>query len=657
MSRLKVLPSKPPPKTPIRASRAARFRVVALLAVHLLIAAHIAHWLSTGTTVTPVEPSEAMAFVKAGVVNAGLIFFAVTIVLTALFGRFFCGWACHLVALQDLARWLLLKVGIRPRPLRSRVLRWVPVLAFAYMFCWPLAYRVWRADPLAPRHFELTTSEFWSTFPGPAISVLTFLICGFVVIYFLGAKGFCTYACPYGAIFAVAEQVSPFRIRVTDACAGCGHCSAVCTSNVRVHEEVRDFGMVVNSGCMKCLDCVSVCPNHALYYGVGKLPFLARPRTEPSTRGATKPAFSWGQEAVLVVAFAAAFLTFRGLYGAIPFLLALGIAGILAYGAFMAVQLLRHREVSHGHLALKRAGQLTRPGRWAVAVGLGILVFWGHSAVIRWQAFAGERLYTQTAAWRRTALDVVHEPALDLTPVESQLVHRALRHFEMVEGWGLWSTAGHAAKRAQLHLLLGDSAGLRPAVEEALARGEEPATMHLALAKDALARGDHNQALLACEQAITADPRAPEPYMSLGVLQAQAGDLAAARATFARGQSQATPSPQLLYNSGLVAAWSGDPVPAIDLFKAALELAPQHLEARENLAGMLASMGRFAESSVQYRLALEQNPADPVTRFLLAKTLIATGRTAEARRELDEALRLDPTLEAARALRAELTQP
>ena len=60
------------------------------------------------------------------------------------------------------------------------------------------------------------------------------------------------------------------RIRVTDACAGCGHCTAVCTSNVRVHEEVRDYGMVVDSGCMKCLDCVSVCPNDALYYGAGR---------------------------------------------------------------------------------------------------------------------------------------------------------------------------------------------------------------------------------------------------------------------------------------------------------------------------------------------------------------------------------------------------
>src|SRR6185503_18805376 len=63
------------------------------------------------------------------------------------------------------------------------------------------------------------------------------------------------------------DKLATGRILVTDACEGCGHCTAVCTSNVRVHEEVAKFGMVVDPGCMKCMDCVSVCPNDALYFG------------------------------------------------------------------------------------------------------------------------------------------------------------------------------------------------------------------------------------------------------------------------------------------------------------------------------------------------------------------------------------------------------
>jgi hypothetical protein len=32
--------------------------------------------------------------------NAGAIFFAVALLGTLVFGRFFCGWGCHIVALR-----------------------------------------------------------------------------------------------------------------------------------------------------------------------------------------------------------------------------------------------------------------------------------------------------------------------------------------------------------------------------------------------------------------------------------------------------------------------------------------------------------------------------------------------------------------------------
>lgn len=269
--------------THIRPSRMSRWRAVVLIGVHVLIAIHIAHWLATGSTFTPVEPSEAMEFSKHSIINVGVVFFALAILSTLVLGRWFCGWACHLVALQDLARWLLGKVGLRPRPLRSSILVTVPLLAFLYMFVAPLVYRALTGDAVGAFETHWRTTDFWETFPSWLPATLTLVICGFVAIYFLGAKGFCTNACPYGGVFGVADQLAPMRIRVTDACEQCGHCTAVCTSNVRVHEEVRDFGMVVDPGCMKCLDCVSVCPNNALYPGWGAPALLARPRRETGT--------------------------------------------------------------------------------------------------------------------------------------------------------------------------------------------------------------------------------------------------------------------------------------------------------------------------------------------------------------------------------------
>ncbi len=634
------MPRLPVHSPKIRPSRTSKWRAAVLIAVHVLIAAHIAHWLLAGHTVTPAEPSEAMAFAKGGTINAGLIFFAAAILLTAVFGRLFCGWGCHLVALQDLTRWLLLKVGIRPLPLRSRALRWVPAIAFAYMFLWPVAYRLWIGDSFAHAENELTTDQFWATFPGLLIGGLTFLICGFVIVYFLGAKGFCTYACPYGAAFAAADRLAPMRIRVTDACAGCGHCTAVCSSNVRVHEEVRDHGMVVSSDCMKCQDCVSVCPNDALYYGAGPIPLLARPRVAaPAPTGRT-PLTRW-EEAVLAAAFAAAFFVFRGLYGAVPLLLSLGLAAILAYAVLLTVRLVRRDNLAGRRFPLKRGGRLL-PAGWAfVAVMTLVAALWAHSAVVRGHHWAGGRAYLRTAPLRLAAADVMRPPAAP-TEAERHLVTRALHHLERARDLGLLATAGNDRRLAWLYLLTGASDQVAVHAENAIAQGDHVAEMHQLLARDAGRRRDLAAAVAAYQRAIAAAPDQAAPYVSLAVVLAQAGNLAAAKEILDRGRQRVPNSPRLFYNAGLVQALQGDSEDAISLFERAVAANPRYREARENLAGLLASIGRFEDAAVHYRLALEQAPEDAETHLLLARALAAAGRFAAAEDELRETLRLEP---------------
>jgi polyferredoxin len=125
-----------------REGRYSRWRVVALVLVHVAIAAHVVHWKLAGRTLAPLELNETIYAIAEGIVTAGFALFALACLATAIFGRFFCSWACHVLALQDLSAWLLRKVGIAPRPLRSRVLRWAPIVVALYMLGWPL---VWRA--------------------------------------------------------------------------------------------------------------------------------------------------------------------------------------------------------------------------------------------------------------------------------------------------------------------------------------------------------------------------------------------------------------------------------------------------------------------------------------------------------------------------------
>lgn len=68
----------------VRSSRSSRFRAIVLIAVHLLIGIHVVQWLMSGTTVSPVEPSEAGYLLDAGKLNTGFILFVVLILGTGL---------------------------------------------------------------------------------------------------------------------------------------------------------------------------------------------------------------------------------------------------------------------------------------------------------------------------------------------------------------------------------------------------------------------------------------------------------------------------------------------------------------------------------------------------------------------------------------------
>jgi polyferredoxin/Flp pilus assembly protein TadD len=641
------------PKTRIRASRSTRWRAGVLIAVHLLVAAHITHWLITGRSITPVEPSEAAAFARAGVINAGLIFFLATIALTAIFGRFFCGWGCHLVALQDLARGLFEKFGHRPKPLRSRLLAWVPAAAFAYAFLWPAFYR-WRAGAsLGPTATEFTTSEFWATFPGWGIGILTFMVCGFVAVYFLGAKGFCTYACPYGAAFGVAERLAPLRIRVTDACEGCGHCTAVCTSNVRVHEEVRDFGMVVDSGCMKCLDCVSVCPNDALYYGAGPLPIGAARRASGPTM--SRYPLSWAEEGVLGVVFIVGFLVFRGLYGYVPLLMALGGAGVLAYLALLTYQLAARPHLALKSWQLKRGGRIGPAGAAFLALMALVFAFTLHSGAVRYFIARGDAGGGVLARWQGPTFDLAAARPV-LTASERALVAESHAAYAMARRIGWIDTLGAAPLMATMEYLLGDDETAERQARAAIAKGELAGRMEQLLGRLAFDRGELAPAARHFEAAIGADPYDPRPHTSLGITLAQQGDLAGARRVFEGAVDAFGASAALDYNLGLVAAYDGRLEEAAGHFRAALTLDPEHLPARENLAGTLGALGRFAASAEQYAEALRRSPADPVTHLLLARVLIDSGRLDEAATQIEAALQLRPGWSEAVALGRRLAE-
>jgi polyferredoxin len=451
---------------------------------------HALQWLRTGRTVTPIEPSESMSTLSTGRINAGFIFFGAAILFTLVLGRWVCGWGCHLVAYQDLTNWLLKKLRLRPKAFRSRLLIFVPLAAAFYMFIWPSAYRAIAGAPSLKLSTHLTTTGFWDTFPQYGIAALTVLVCGVAIIYLLGPKGFCTFACPYGAFFGLADKLALWRIRVTDACRQCGHCTAVCTSNVKVAEEVHLYKMVVDPGCMKCLDCVSVCPSDALYYGFG-LPAL---RAKPAApRPAIRYDLSFAEELAAALIFVAAFFCYRGLYDKIPFLLSLGIAGVVSYLVIKAARVFYARDVLIQRTRLKAAG-IVRPLGFAYLVVVAALIgLTAHSGLWRYHDYLGNLAFEnsppETFGWQ-------YEPnrAASLTVEQSAAIRTGLDHLTKCQALGFISVPENDREMAWLCLH-------SPRPDDAVAAlhrvlQSEPGDMHVwaHLAKVQTSRGNLSEA-------------------------------------------------------------------------------------------------------------------------------------------------------------------
>jgi polyferredoxin len=410
-----------PRGTPRRSPRT-RLRAASLITVHLLILAHVAHWRVTGRSLSPLEPSEAMQTFELGYVNAGVVLLLLSVAATLVVGRFFCGWACHVVAYQDLCAGLLARAGLKPRPLRSRVLVWVPLGAAFYMFAWPSLSRLARGAEFPAWRAHFLSEDLWATFPGPWIAALTLLVDGALIVWLLGSKGFCTYGCPYGALYALAERGARGRIRVTDACEGCGHCTASCTSNVQVHAEVARFGQVVDPGCMRCMDCVSVCPKQALYFGFGASRGAAL-RAKRAIGPARRWDCSWGEELALAALFLAGLYAWRNLYGVVPFLLAIGLAVIGAVTALALARALALREFTFQHWTLVCAGRPTAAG-WAAGLAiLGLLGSTAHAGAVQFCARSGEQA-------------LIEAGALERGPARVALLERSAGWLERARAWG-----------------------------------------------------------------------------------------------------------------------------------------------------------------------------------------------------------------------------
>ena len=191
---------------------------------------------------------------------ANLLLIAGTFLITAIWGRFFCGFICSFGAMQDLL-WRAGKHLVK-RPLISeradRALKYLKyfVLAFIVVGVWTFGvgegvlWSPWTVFGMYASPFGGFPTEMMFLSIGGLLLLMT------VIGSLLIERFFCKYLCPLGALFALASKFRIFRVKKPGA--ACGSCR-MCTKRCAMAIPLYRYDEIRSGECIDCMKCTSVC--------------------------------------------------------------------------------------------------------------------------------------------------------------------------------------------------------------------------------------------------------------------------------------------------------------------------------------------------------------------------------------------------------------
>ncbi len=231
------------------------------------------------------------------VLLGGLALAAITLVLTLLFGRVWCGWLCPLGTLLEWLgprksrdggppeRWraakvLLLAGTLVAAVLGNQTLLVLDPISIAHrtfaVALWPalrhavvkgeaLLYRspaLW--EPLDAVHDAVIEPVFQSV--QPLFSLVALVILAFAALLALNwwaERFWCRYLCPLGGLLGLLSRLSLVRREVGQACVDCGRCTQHCpTGTIDPQDGYRSDP----AECLVCFDCLVDCPRDGIAF-------------------------------------------------------------------------------------------------------------------------------------------------------------------------------------------------------------------------------------------------------------------------------------------------------------------------------------------------------------------------------------------------------
>jgi polyferredoxin len=190
------------------------------------------------------------------------------VVLTLVFGRFFCGFICPLGTTIDLFDAV---TGRKPRPgARLRLGKYL-LLLFLLVAAALGSSLAGFFDPLVifPRTLVLVARPVASGLLGHPLNYTDSFaaLAMFAVILglgFIAPRFWCRNICPLGGLLAAVSKFSLLKFSLTGECRSCGACAGVCPTGA-IDVEKRSID---SAECIGCLACYYRCARHEVSYRV-----------------------------------------------------------------------------------------------------------------------------------------------------------------------------------------------------------------------------------------------------------------------------------------------------------------------------------------------------------------------------------------------------
>lgn len=201
-----------------------------------------------------------------------ILLFAGLIPITYLFGRVYCGWICHLGALQEfIFKTSSFKFFQNERA--QKIMRMIRTAALLLLIAQLLItgtnlYK--QIDPFA------TIYNFYS--PYLVSWILVFIV---IASSFMMYRPFCKTFCPVGLVLGWISKIPGASVlAVKQNCISCVKCSRDCKIKAITHDT--KISVIENQECIRCGECLNGCIKDALVFSTKSRNHPAKVECKPA---------------------------------------------------------------------------------------------------------------------------------------------------------------------------------------------------------------------------------------------------------------------------------------------------------------------------------------------------------------------------------------